>query len=118
RLIHATLQPPGAGASVTIHIAHQTIGRAKREVITHDAVLPPVRLDTPLTHLLDDGVAMSGNDERDKLALIPDQLRGQRLVEQSHAITSSHSLARSGRRASASATRARSTTPRPSLARR
>src|SRR5437899_8404885 len=84
-LIHDTLQPPGTRAPVSVHIAHQAIGRAQREVVTRDTVFPPVGLDAPFAHLLDYGVAMPDDDERDELTLVPDQLRGQRVIEQSHA---------------------------------
>src|SRR5439155_6591008 len=118
RLIEDPLEPPSTRAPVSIDIADQTVGGPEREVIARDAVLPPVRFDAPFAQLFDDGMPMPRDDERDELTLIPDQPRGERFGEQPHAMTSTHSLARSGSRASGSATRARSTTPGPSFSRR
>src|SRR5437899_2994532 len=80
-------------ASIAVDLESRPIGRAKREVIARDTVFPPVGLDAPLAHLLDYGVAMPDDDERDELTLVPDQLRGQRVIEQSHA--SPHSFSES-----------------------
>src|SRR5437667_3320057 len=118
RLIHDALQPPGTGAPVSVDIAHQTVRGPEGHVVAGDAVLPPVGFDAPTAYLLDDGVAMASDDQGDELTLVPHELRGKRFGKQSHAITSTHSVARSGSRAPWSVTRARKTAPVPSLARR
>src|SRR5438105_255295 len=118
RLIHDALQPPGTGAPVSVDIAHQAIRGPQGHVVAGHAVLPPVGFHTPAAHLLDDSVAMARDDQSDQLPFVPYELRGKRFGKESHAITSTHSVARSGRRALSSATRERNTAPFPSFARR
>src|SRR5207253_7353731 len=78
RLIHHALQPPGTRAPISVDIAHQAIGGPEGHVVAGHVVLPPVGFHTPAAHLLDDGVAMTGDDQSDELTLIPHELRGKR----------------------------------------
>src|SRR6185503_12765944 len=95
------------------------VSGAEREVIARGSTFPPFRLNTPAAHDLDDGEAPTRDLQQRELPFVPHEACRDRVGEKTcHEMTSFHSAARSGSRASASATRARSTRPVPSFSRR
>src|SRR6266540_1368414 len=118
-LVHNALQPARSRSAVGVDVADHAVRGAKREVIARGPALPPLGLDAPAAHDLDDGEAPTRDLQQRELPFVPHEAcRDQVGEETCHEMTSFHSAARSGRRASASATRARSTRPVPSFSRR
>src|SRR3989442_599666 len=86
--------PPGP--PLAVDVADEPVGRAQREVVARDAVLPPVGLDAPAPHRLHDRVALARDEEPDEIAFVPHQTRRKGFSKKPHVPTSHATIAEVG----------------------
>src|SRR6185503_1702002 len=117
--VHNALQPARSRPAVGVHVADHSVRGAQRQVVARGSTFPPFRLDAPAAHHFHDREAPTRHLQQRELPFVPHEAFWYRVGEKTcYEMTSFHSAARSGSRASASATRARSTRPAPSFSRR